>query len=559
MKKKILILSLASMIFSSTAFAYTDIDGYWGKAEIEYLSEKNMIKGYPDGRFNPQGSLTREESSAIISRYIGDRDSENNYLIDIDDRWSEPYIKHLLNERVITGYPDRTFKPTEEITRSEFVTMLYRYLKNENMLSLDGVDNDFPDIKDNWAEHFIHVLAGMKLLNGYPDGNFKPFNKITRGEAAVIITKLEKLAENTDIDFNLPVDKKKEEIINFIKQNYGDSIDEEELRNKSIEEIFEFLNDSNSKYLDINSYQNLKANLKGSFIGIGVHLTNNMDNNIEVFAVLENSPADRAGIKAGDILESIDGEKFDGYEVYAATRKLNGVVGTPLDIKVLRKDEEGNEIEIIETILREKIKIETVFPRMLEENIAYLKVGVFEESTYDDFKKYYEDLKDKGAKALIIDLRYNKGGLVRPARNMADDLVGPGDLYSTISKDGRVNQIQSSEKIVELPYVILINEYTASASEIVAAAVKDHCTGMLIGKKTFGKGTVQTVVDLPDGTGFKLTVGEYYSPNGNKIDGVGISPDIDIEMGNAENIGPDYLKYDSQLLKAVETIENIIK
>lgn len=556
MKKRIAILSLIGALLGTTAFAYTDLDGYWGAEQIYYLSGKNLISGYPDNTFNPQGKLTREEACAIISRYIGEKKSENNFFNDIDGRWSENYIKHLLNERIVVGYPDGNFNPTDQITRSEFVTMLYRYLRNENLLVLDGPDVEFSDIKDNWAEHYINVLGGMKILNGYPDGTFKPLNLITRGEAAAIITKLERLGSEFNIDPNLPEEKKKEEILKFIQKNYGDSIDIEALRDKSVEEIFEYLGDENSKYMDYNRYQNYISTLKGSFVGIGVHVASNYNNKVQVVDVVDNSPAQEAGIQTGDIIETVDGVAYEGSQVYQVTKTFDGEVGTTLTVGILRIDEAGNEIRETKTLERRNIKVETVFPRMLDDNVGYMKVAIFEEPTYEDFKTYYQDLKNQGAEYLVIDLRYNNGGLVRPARNMVDDLVGPGNLYSTVGKDGNVTVVQSTEKVVDIPYVLIVNEFTASASEIVAAAVKDHGEGKIVGTRTYGKGTVQTVVTLPDGTGFKLTIAEYLSPNGNKIDKVGVQPDYEVDIdNNVENIGPDYLEYDSQLQKAIEVVK----
>lgn len=556
MKKKVAIISLIGMLLSSNVLAYTDLEGYWGKEDILYLTNKNIINGYPDNTFNPQGKLTREESCSILSRYIGEKSSANSLLTDINGRWSENSIKHLLNESIVVGYPDRTFKPTEEITRSEFVTMLYRYLRTENLLTLNSSTKEFNDISGNWAETYIRTLSGMNILDGYPDGSFKPFNKITRGEAAAIITKLEKLRKGELYTTKyLTVEEKKEKILNFIKDSYGNNINIEEMKDKTIEEIFQLLKDENSKYMNYQNYQNYVSNLKGNFIGIGVHLAANYNNKIQVLNVIPNSPADRAGIKQNDMIEALDGIKYDGNEVYKLTKKLDGEVGTELTVDILREDQDGNQTRETKTLKREKIKVETVFPRMLDNKIGYLKVATFEEGTYDDFKEYYNKLKQEGARALIIDLRYNKGGLVRSARNMADDLVGAGKLYSTVGRNGQINVVESKEKEIDIPYVLLTNEMTASASEIVTAAVKDHQSGRIIGTKTYGKGTVQTVVTLPDGTGFKLTVAEYLSPNGNKIDKVGIEPDIKVEMGNVENIGPDYLEHDSQLKKAIEVLK----
>lgn len=557
MKKRIAILSLAlTVMISNLGLAFGDLENHWAKNSITYLKDKKLIMGYEDGNFNPDGNLTREEASAIISRLIGkEKESSNDSLIDIDGRWSTNSIKYLLNEGIVNGYPDSTFRPAEKITRAEFVSLVYKYLKNENKLSLGTSQVKFSDIGGNWAEDYIHVLAGMGAISGYPEGDFKPSNLITRAEASSVISKILAKQENIDIDSYDSEEDKKAQILKFIEANYKGKINIEELRDKSIEQIFEIIGDKYSEYMDEISYQNFKSNLKGEFVGIGVHLMANNKDQIEVFAVVDDSPASKAGIKPGDIIDSIDGEKYSGYEVFAFTKKLDGVVGTNLIIGLYTTDENGNQVYVNKSLTREAIKLRTVFPKMISDDIGYIRITQFENPTYSDYRDTIEDLKSKGAKSIILDLRYNGGGIVSSARGIADSLVSEGTLYLIKNTDGTENTIQANQNTIGLPVVILVNERTASASELIAASVKDHKAGNLVGTKTYGKGTIQTVVDLPDGTGFKLTVGEYYSPNGNRIHDIGVTPDFIIDMGSVENIGPDNIIHDKQLQKAVELLK----
>ncbi len=556
MKRRIIALSLAlTFVVSNMAFAFSDLENHWAKNAVYYLKEKNLIKGYEDGTFNPEGNLTREEAAAIVSRLIGENESNNNSLTDIFGRWSTNSIKNLLNEGIVSGYPDGTFRPTENITRAEFVSLVYKYLKNENKLSLGNNELSFTDIEGSWAEDYIHVLTGMGVILGYPEGEFKPQSLITRAEATSVVSRILAKEENIDIDQYDCEEEKKAQILKFIEANYKGKIDIEQLRNKSIKEIFEVIGDEHSVYMDEIAYQTLKADLKGEFVGIGVHLMANNNNQIEVFAVVDESPAAKAGIQPGDIIESIDGEKYSGYEVFDFTKKLDGTVGTQLVLGISTKDSQGNVVSITKTLVREAIKLRTVFPKIISDDIGYIRITQFEHPTYTDFKTVVEDLKSQGAKSLIIDLRYNGGGVVSSARGIADSLLSEGILYLIKNSDGTESVIQANSQSIGIPFTLLVNERTGSASELIAASVKDHKTGNIVGKKTFGKGTIQTVVDLPDRTGFKLTVGEYYSPLGNRIHGIGVEPDVMVEMGSVENIGPDNIKHDLQLQKAVELLK----
>lgn len=555
--KTITLALVTILVGSNTVFAFSDTDKHWAEKNIEYLHNKKIISGYPDNSFNPEGYITREEAAVIISRLKEEKVSDNKCsgksLVDIEDRWSTDSIKYLLDEGIIDGYDDGTFRPQNNITRAEFVKLVYSYLEKHN--GIDVIENrtHMTDIKGNWAEKYIHILMGMEVISGYPDGTFKPDNNITRAEAVTIVSNI--LLKYEDIDLNFTEEEKKEEIISMIEANYPGIFDINHLRTLSVEEIFEFMGDEHSIYMDINDFQNWKSNLKGEFVGIGVHLTCNKDDKIEVLYIVDDSPADKAGIKAGDIIESVDGKKYEGYEVFKVTKKIAGVPGTKVKLEITTKDNDGKEIKKTKTIERVPIKLETVFTNILNEDVGYIRITKFENPTFSDYIKAVEDLKSKGAKSLVIDLRYNGGGTVESARGVADSLIDSGNLYSVVKTDGTTNYIQASPEKLDIPVAIVVNSDTASASELVASSAKDHGAAIIVGKKTYGKGTIQKVVSLQDGSGFKLTIGEYFSPNGNKIHGVGVLPDIDVEAGNFENIGPGYLEYDYQLQKAIEVIK----
>ena len=251
--------------------------------------------------------------------------------------------------------------------------------------------------------------------------------------------------------------------------------------------------------------------------GIGVVVTPGEDNLITVVSPIEDTPGERAGIKPGDKIIKVDGEEFTADEMDEAVKKMKGQPDTSVTITILRTDKNGNNQQIDLKIVREQIRLQTVKSDVIEGNIGYIKISSFDELTYDDFKKQLDSLMNKNISGLILDLRNNPGGLLDVCVDIADELLGEGIIVYTQTKDGEKQYEYSNKKHVDIPLVVLVNEGSASASEILAGAIKDHNRGVLIGNKTFGKGIVQRIRQLKDGSGFKLTVSEYFTPKGINI------------------------------------------
>ncbi|WP_054871322.1 S41 family peptidase [Caloranaerobacter sp. TR13] len=347
---------------------------------------------------------------------------------------------------------------------------------------------------------------------------------------------------------------------NFIEKNYLKDVDEQDLLEGQLKGMFEALGDPYSVYMTKEEFADFMEHTKGTYQGIGVIVTPGKDNLITVVSPIEDTPGERAGIKTGDKIIKVNGKEFTADKMDDAVKLMKGKPGTSVKITILRTDKDGNKKFIDLNIVREEIRLKTVKSRMLKNKIGYIRIVSFDELTYDDFKKHLDNLKDKGMKGLIIDLRNNPGGLLSECAQIADELMGEGVIVYTETKNKEREYLKSDSKKLGLPLVLLVNGGSASASEILAGAIKDTKTGILVGTKTFGKGIVQRIKPLSDGSGFKLTVSEYFTPSGTNIHGIGITPDVIIELPeNVQKIGVDNIKEDVQLQKAIEIIKSKLK
>ena len=291
------------------------------------------------------------------------------------------------------------------------------------------------------------------------------------------------------------------------------------------------------------------------YVGIGVYLTNNKaDNTILVVGIMKAAPALDAGMQAGDIIEKVNDIVYTGDQLDDAIKILKGEEGTNVKVTVLR---DGKEIDL--TITRKKITVEHVASQMLENNIAYIQVDSFDSGVAKAFEQQITELKNGGAKGIIIDLRSNGGGIVDEATGIADLFLKKNEtiLITKGKEDKEEVTISKNDPIIQdIPVVVLVNEGTASASEILAGALKDkYPSTTIVGKKTYGKGVIQTLYNLSDGSGLKVTTEEYYTPNHNKINKEGIKPDVEINLTKDEDgYYETDIDKDAQILKAKEIL-----
>lgn len=341
----------------------------------------------------------------------------------------------------------------------------------------------------------------------------------------------------------------------LIDQKYLGEINEKDLINGAIKGYIDGLNDPYTEYFTKEEMEEFTVDVFGNFVGIGVHMINNtVDNTIVVLSPIKGSPAAAAGIQPGDIITKVDGIAFKGEDLSEASNKIKGEKGTTVKIEILR-DNKSMELDI----KRDSIKINHVEAQVLEDNIGYLVLNTFDEGCAKEFEEQYKELQKKNIRGLIIDVRSNGGGLVDEAIEIAE-LIAPKDatLLITVNKNEKEEIEKCGRKpMIEVPIVMLTNSGTASASEILAGALRDNNKAKIVGTKTYGKGVIQELITLKDGSGIKITTAEYYTPNRKKINQVGIEPDVVVELPKeVQNSLMLEQKDDTQLQKAVEVLKN---
>lgn len=325
----------------------------------------------------------------------------------------------------------------------------------------------------------------------------------------------------------------------LIQEDYYKEVSENNLVDGALKGLFEGLNDPYSQYYTADEFQSLKEQTSGSFVGIGVYIgVNPEDNKLTIISPIEGSPAAKAGIKSGDIVLKVDGENVDFKKIDEVIKNIKGKENTKVNLTVQRKGE-----ELSFDINRETIVTKSVSNEVMDNNIGYLRITSFDENTYKEFKENLSQLESKGVKGLVIDLRDNPGGLLDVCVDIADDLIGKGTIVYTKDNTGNKEYYKSDDKEVNMPIAVLINEGSASASEILTAALVDNEKAIAIGETSFGKGLVQSVKGLKDGTGYKLTTAQYFTPNGDYINGKGITPKIQEADENQQlKLALEYIK-----------------
>ena len=337
----------------------------------------------------------------------------------------------------------------------------------------------------------------------------------------------------------------------LIQKEYIGEVDEDALQTGICQGYVGALGDPYSAYYDEEQTSALMETTQGEYGGIGVVLTQNLDTGVTAASsVYEDSPAMKAGMKDGDIIYQVEGRDVSGMALEEISGSIKGEKGTTVEITVLRGEERE---EVTLTITRDTIQAETVKTRMLEDEIGYLAISEFDSVTLEQYREGLAELTAQGMEGLIVDLRGNPGGNLDTVCEILDLMLPEGLIVYTEDKDGNRQEFTSDEaQEVQVPLAVLVDGNSASASEIYAGAIQDYGIGQIVGTKTYGKGVVQTIYDLKDGTSLKLTVAEYFTPNGRNIDGEGITPDVEVTYQRNEN-DPEA---DNQLDRAVETLQN---
>lgn len=337
----------------------------------------------------------------------------------------------------------------------------------------------------------------------------------------------------------------------IIDKEFLGEVDEEKLKEGAIKGYIEALDDPYTEYISKEEMKDYLEDATGNFVGIGIYMVKNTEaDKIMVLSPIKGGPAEKAGILPGDLIISVNGEQYSAEDMTTASSKIKGEEGSKVEIEILR----GTETKKYE-LIREHIKVNPVEGKVIQNNIGYIEFSSFDEGTAEDFKNKYQELEKQGIKSLIIDLRNNGGGIVDEALKIADFILEKDQviLYEVDKNNKEEVEKSKNEPIIKMPVVILTNKNTASSSEILAGALKDNGKAKIVGTTTFGKGVIQKLMQLIDGSGLKITSEEYLTPNRTKINKIGIEPDEKVELPETvTNVLNVKEAEDTQLQKAIE-------
>lgn len=335
----------------------------------------------------------------------------------------------------------------------------------------------------------------------------------------------------------------------IIDSEYIGEISKKEIIEQTVKGFVKGIGDEYSEYFTKEEWEEFQSEQLGNYVGIGVYLSTDESDNVVIVGIIKDSPAEEVGLKEEDIIVAIDGESAIGMTIDEVSSKVKGEEGTNVNLTVSR---DGKDVSF--TLIRKAIKVYHVEYEMFENNIGYVSLLTFDEGCAQEMKEAFDDLKNQGAQKIILDLRYNTGGYVDEALEILDMLLDDGQIELITKSANGAEEIDNAtgEKEYNFELVILANEYSASASEILVGALKDNNRAIIIGKTTYGKGVIQNVYNLQEYGVLKLTVQEYFTPNNDKIHEIGVEPDyeVELELEELEN------GIDTQLEKAKEILNS---
>ena len=369
-------------------------------------------------------------------------------------------------------------------------------------------------------------------------GMYNYFVKTNQGRIAVV----ESIEKNGD-DYST-LNAKLQIVKDYLNDNYIGDLNLDKMIEGAIKGYVEGVGDDYTEYLSKDEYEELMVNVTGDFVGIGIYMYKDKENNLVVLAPIEKSPAEEVGIEAGDVILAINGESCNEMDINVASSKIKGESGSTVELEIQR----GTEI-FKKTVTRRNVEIKDSSSKILDGNIGYITLASFNTDCSKEIINYMKEVQDKGINSVILDLRNNTGGIVDDAISISELFIEKGNivLHSYNKAENETIIKSKSGEFKDIKLVVLVNEYSASASEIVTAALKDNKAATIVGTKTYGKGVMQEIQPLFDGA-IKITIEEFKTPNGDTINKIGITPDIVIE-DDVNTIE------DEQLQKAIEILK----
>lgn len=372
-------------------------------------------------------------------------------------------------------------------------------------------------------------------------GLYNYFTRTKEGSSKAITKYIETVGATTDIETRIEIVKA------CLEERYIGELNEEQMLESAVSGYVEGLGDEYTEYMTKDEFEELMISVNGNYVGIGIYMTKDIEDNVIILMPIEGSPAEEAGLKTGDIILTVDGEDCTAMDLNSVSNKIKGEEGTTVKLEVL-KAEDNKTVEL--NVERKKVEIKYIQSEMLENNIGYIELLSFDEGATEKFKTELENLKANNIKSLIIDLRDNGGGLVEEAIALSELFVPEGNvIMRSYNKAEEETVIESTNKNPEdIEIILLVNENSASASEIFAAALQDNDLATIVGETTYGKGVMQEVIPFSNGGALKVTIEEFKTPNGDKIHEVGILPDVEVKLDNNS-------EKDVQLEKAIELLK----
>ena len=361
------------------------------------------------------------------------------------------------------------------------------------------------------------------------------------------------------LEYSPEDDAKAASIQEIIDRYYLNTVTEDAVAEGVYKGIMASLDDPYSVYYTKDEYESIQASTQGTYCGIGAMVSQNVNTGIiTIVKVYKGTPAEKFGLLAGDIIYKVAGEEVTGVDLTTVVTKMKGEEGTDVEIVVAR---EGESDYVTKKVTRAQIEVPTIEYEMLADGIGYIAVSEFDEVTAQQFREALKDLESQGERALVIDLRDNGGGVLSTAVDMLDRLIADGMLVYTETKEGVDEEFKAEDSdSFDKPLAVLVNGNSASASEVFSGAIQDYGIGKLVGTTTFGKGIVQSIIPLGDGSALKLTTAKYYTPKGRNIHDTGLEPDVEVELSNeAKKKSPLEKKDDNQLQTAIKELKKELK
>lgn len=349
----------------------------------------------------------------------------------------------------------------------------------------------------------------------------------------------------------------------LLKQNYLYDFTDDQIYEGSLKGMFANLGDPYTSYYSPDEFSKLMETLNGRYQGIGVSVQASKEGYIKAISVFDDSPAKEAGIMPGDYITKVNGTAFGADQLEEAVAEIKGEPGTSVNLTILRVEENStNSKEFDVKVDRADVNIDTIDDDIVEidgKKIGYIHIMAFDDVTWNDFSESFNRLKSQDIDGLILDVRNNPGGALDVVINIADNFLDEGTIVTTKEKDGSETVEKSNGDFDDIPLTIIQNENSASASEILAGALKDRGRAKVVGTQSFGKGVVQKIFNLQNGAGAKITISEYFTPNGTQINKVGVKPDIEVEAEEDFDISKKDLANDKQFIYALNELLEEIK